>query len=206
MSMLMNLLRPFRSLVSWFASLGLAILLARPGFAQSPPEAIEPNVGDTGPLSLSLRKLSVDLKRPSNFERLFQVPGDGDSYMRSNGALHAVFPRSVYGRFRTRRGRTTRAVVPDGTVFYIGDPPTHERPERPPAEVEQRNSPIGHKVSEGPISLAVPVPAEGYVKLHPTRRRVMPSLPSTICTDETYRTSRLHALMRQAARSGKSGG
>ena len=81
---------------------------------------ITPNVSDVGPLSTDLRMLERGLRTPRGFERVFEVrTGGGDRVLfRRNGAVTAVFPRSVYEP--SRRG--LEAVVPPGTTFVIGDP------------------------------------------------------------------------------------
>ena len=78
---------------------------------------IDPTVEDTGPLSVSLRELQVDLRGPVGFEHIYHVPGYEDElYMRVDGGLYAVFPQSVYTD--TRWGPV--AMIPNSTIFYIG--------------------------------------------------------------------------------------
>ena len=83
------------------------------------PQQVDQRVADVSPLSLSLREVEVNLRQPDNFEELFEIPGLGDlpsRYMRSAGALHAVFDRSVYRA-------DGAAEIPANTMFYIGAPP-----------------------------------------------------------------------------------
>lgn len=91
---------------------------AAAGPGRPPLEMLEPGVDDIGPARLSLRFMPYEMRLPTGFERVYRVPGSDDLLMRGNGALFAVFPRSVY--IRTARGAT--AVAPPGTVFHIGMP------------------------------------------------------------------------------------
>lgn len=81
---------------------------------------VRPNVSDTGPLSRDLLRLEPGLRVPRGFERVFELrTAAGDRVLlRRNGAVTAVFPRSVY----TASRRGLLAEVPPGTTFIIGDP------------------------------------------------------------------------------------
>lgn len=81
-------------------------------------EPVEQGVGDRGGFQRSLRVLPLDLRLPSGFQQVYRVPGQADMMMRGNGALFAVFPRSVYRR--TPLG--TLPVAPPDTHFSIGVP------------------------------------------------------------------------------------
>lgn len=115
------------------ASLILAACAA-PVIAQRAPEGwqiIDAGRADRGPLSTSPRRLPTDLRVPLSFDRVYRVPGattgvqvpgaaSGEElYARISGGLTAVFPRSEY--VATKRGPA--AVIPPGTVFYIGELP-----------------------------------------------------------------------------------
>lgn len=101
---------------------GAAVAQSAPGIPpvspQPPRKPVDPAVGDVSPLSASFRDMRVDLRQPVGFEHVYRVPGRDDLLMRSSGALSAVFPQSAY--VRTSAGLL--AVIPAGTVFYIGDP------------------------------------------------------------------------------------
>jgi hypothetical protein len=73
---------------------------------------------DVGPVAASLRQERADLRVPSGFERVYEVPGVDGLLMRADGGLRAVFPRSTYRV--TERG--VRPIVPPGTVWTFGDP------------------------------------------------------------------------------------
>lgn len=91
---------------------------AAAGPGRPPLEMLEPGIDDIGPARISLRFMPYEMRLPTGFERVYRVPGSDDLLMRGNGALFAVFPRSVY--LRTPRGAA--AVAPPGTVFHIGMP------------------------------------------------------------------------------------
>lgn len=102
----------------------------------NPLRPVEPAVGDVGPLRISLRELRTDLRAPSAFDTVYRLPGPtaghepaGDLLFRRDGALTAAFPRSVYS---TTKGGT-RAIVPPGTIYYIGEGSGPLRPAEAPA-------------------------------------------------------------------------
>ena len=116
MSMRMNTVRITR----WRLATAWCVVLLLTGTVggQQELKPLDASVADRGPLALSLRNISLDLRQPTTFDRVYRAPGGDGKLMRANGALYAVFPRSVYRR--TRSG--TVPVIPDGTVFYIGAP------------------------------------------------------------------------------------
>ena len=89
-------------------------------------QIVDQTVADVSDLSASLRAIDPGLSRPSGFDRVYRVPGNDDLVMRANGGLYAVFPHSRYDFGPAG----PVAVVPDGTVFYIGAPPTPVEPSR----------------------------------------------------------------------------
>ena len=107
-----------------FPAAALAVVLA-PLFLASAAsgtpqdfERVEAGVADVDPLTAGLRQLQLDLRMPAGFEHVYRVPGREDLFMRVNGGLYAIFPRSRYdqGRF----GPVPQ--VPDNTIFHIGRP------------------------------------------------------------------------------------
>ncbi len=82
-------------------------------------EPIAPGTTDTGPLARSTTMEPVDLRRPSGFNQVFLLqtedPNASDLFARADGAVTALFSRSVYDR--------TGARIPPGTQFVIGDIP-----------------------------------------------------------------------------------
>lgn len=78
-----------------------------------PGPVVDPGVGDR-PMGAGGRLLPTDLRQPVGFQQVFALPEGG--FARQDGAITAVFPRSVY--VNTRFGQ--RPVVPPGTVFRIG--------------------------------------------------------------------------------------
>lgn len=120
---------------------------------------MEQTIGDVDPLRRGSRLVPLDLRTPSNFDRVYRIPGaargipadpfgasagGGDRFVRISGAVTAVFPRSEYTP--TRGGLA--AEIPAGTVFHIG------RLDLPDAPVPPRTAP-------GQISSAAPSMAVG---------------------------------------------
>jgi hypothetical protein len=96
---------------------------AAAGTLHAPLRAVDQGRDDLGGLATSFRMEPLDLRLPTGFGRVYEVPGEdsdapGGRLMRGNGALFAIFPRSTY-RFDANG---PRASVPPGTVFSIGMP------------------------------------------------------------------------------------
>ena len=108
--------------IMWIAPLGLAAAVAAPLVAQSTTNSqltpVEQVVGDTDPLRTSLRSPAGTLQQDANFEHVYAGP-DGKLY-RVSGALYAQFERSIY--VPSAWGVTP--IVPPGTTYYIGAPPS----------------------------------------------------------------------------------
>ena len=93
-------------------------------------QMLEAGIEDRGGIEKSLRVLPVDMRLPTAFQSVYRVPAGGSfggpagatssdaSMMRGNGALFAVFPRSLYRR--TVAGNIP--LTPAGTVYHIGMP------------------------------------------------------------------------------------
>ncbi|MHC4975371.1 MAG: hypothetical protein ACYTF7_02045 [Planctomycetota bacterium] len=77
---------------------------------------VDPGIDDIGTLGTSQRLIMRDLRLPSGFDRVFQLGDGSERFVRINGALRAVFPRSSYDP------RDGYARVPAGTIYYIGSP------------------------------------------------------------------------------------
>ena len=78
-----------------------------------PGPAVDPGVGDR-PMGAGGRLQPTDLRQPVGFQQVYALPDGG--FARQDGAITAVFQRSVY--VNTRLGQ--RPTVPPGTVFRIG--------------------------------------------------------------------------------------
>ncbi|MCA9299717.1 MAG: hypothetical protein KDA28_11655 [Phycisphaerales bacterium] len=79
-------------------------------------ERIDPGIEDVGVERDGRLFLETDLRLPSSFDTIYRTPeswGVGDQFFRRDGAVTAVFPRSVYD------GALTPG-VPAGTIFHIG--------------------------------------------------------------------------------------
>lgn len=86
-------------------------------FGPSTRQPLDAAIEDVGPLSFSLRRVEGGLQQPSGFDQVYRLP-NSDRLARTNGALHAVFPRSLYAS--TQEGEVP--LIPAGTTFYIGEP------------------------------------------------------------------------------------
>ncbi len=189
--------------------LGVVLPAGRAG-APVAQDAVEPGVQDVGPLSESLRRVEPGLHDPG-FERVYRLeagaaapgaPRPPARYMRVQGALHAVFPESVY--VRDREGRRV-AVVPANTVFMIGEPPEPAAP--PPRRYRERvDLQVGPDARPGPIAAAGDTlrPAAPALRELAARSDPRPAAEAgedlpRIAADAAYRAERLSALLHQAA-------
>ena len=211
---------------SRFPALAAVVMLVLPAAAVAQEldvralKPVEPAVEDTGPLSVSLRELQIDLRGPVGFEHIYRVPGHEDElYMRVDGGLYAVFPQSVYTD--TRWGPVP--MIPNGTVFYIGSagidalaapdwPPPEPWPDPLGLRIDSRivlnsDSPNDEQASEAASASLPSRPprrmSHPYV-LRPAEDTDRPGIDppaQTIATDASYRADRLRELMRRAARA-----
>jgi len=161
---------------------------------------VDGGVADMGPLSGPGRSLSPGLRQPSGFDRVYEVEIDGKKYFaRQNGSTVAVFPRSAYSR---DDGRLT-ALVPAGTVFYLGGLPDNARPVSPEE--------MSLNYAGRPQNLAMPVKsqdtrvdlsasaqsARGQARNQPISFDVPPSSGS-VWENENYRVQRTGQLIDAA--------
>lgn len=194
----------------------MSLLAAAPAGGQVMLEPIDQTIEDIASLAISLRTVEPGLQQPAGFSEVYRVPGRDDQFMRVQGALHAVFPKSVYA-YDKKKG--IYPVVPDGTVFHIGlpppDPDARPQPARPaeafPGRIDLRFRPA----QALPVAAAVPLrpydamedePNAGRVINVPVRERPMMNRSRLrIVSDREYRTERLHELMIRAAQSVRRG-
>ncbi len=102
----------------------LAAVMSATTFAQAPAPIAEPaglqpvdqGIEDIGALNTTLRVQRADLRVASDFDRVYRAPGNDNSLMRIDGALHAVFAESEY--LRTEKG--SKPIIPAGTTWVIG--------------------------------------------------------------------------------------
>ncbi len=174
---------------------------------------IEQTVEDVSRLSTSFRYIEPGLVQPAGFEQVFRYSGRTDLFVRVDGAIHAVFPQSIYEPVK----RGVRPTVPPGTVFYIGDPQLQDAlsgnfPQ--PAQTE------GLSNNDSPGRLMWRVEPIRNMSTQPERRIIgtkRVQLPDSIEADKrsmsklkesdapdivansTYRNDRIHTLMKIAA-------
>jgi len=79
---------------------------------------VDPGRADVGPSSISQRVISRDPRSPSGFEYVYRIERGryAGRFARANGAVTAVFPRSVYSQV----DGTLIPRVPPGTTYVVG--------------------------------------------------------------------------------------
>lgn len=203
----------------------LAPLFLAPAATGTPQdfERVEAGIADIDPLTAGLRELRLDLRTPTGFEDVYRVPGRDDLFMRVDGGLYAIFPRSRYdqGRF----GPVPQ--VPDNTIFHIGRPDAHSlarllpeplagiggHPRPTPAAALSTRQP-GHRqvdaidlLVDNRLDLTVTAPgnesaapaAPIAVPARAVRERAAVHGGVRFLADPAYRARRVRELLRQAA-------
>ncbi len=189
------------------------LMLSQAASGQQELKSVEANVGDLGPLSRSLRSLGADLRQPTNFDRVYRVPGHDDRFMRINGGLYAVFERSLYAP--TRDGIVS--LIPGGTVFYIGR--SSFLRDVKPESVEEVNGMLDKRshsnrldTRTGPKSVASISDIVSGPLLHrnagrdSSARTQDQKVAATIINDPNYRAMRIRQLMKEAVESKTASG
>jgi hypothetical protein len=142
------------------------------------PVRVDPGHGDTSPNAISLKRMDLDLRQPSGFQHVYQISSidafgaKQTTFMRMDGAVTAVFPRSVY--LPTAAGLLPD--IPPGTVFHIGP-----LPEPPRAGTYVSSTFLDLSVKSEQEVLTMPAPAIVGV--------------GSLISDEAYRHRRIEALM-----------
>lgn len=160
-----------------------ASLLSTSLFAQ--PTRIDPGHADTSPTGISLLRLDIDQRIPTGFENVYQIQrpdafGRGQTlFMRVDGAVMAIFPRSVYTP--TPGGLVPE--IPAGTVFQIGPIPAPIAPAAP------RRLPSNY------IDNAIHPEQEEAVAIAWASQR--PTSSQSLITNEAYRRQRIAALLNR---------
>lgn len=182
--------------------------------SQTPPplRRVDQGFADRSTLSTSLRTFGVDLRTPAGFTDLYQLPdqaGQPGRYVRRSGAISAVFPHSTY----IRREDHLQALVPAGTVYYIGDMPGGGRTSgsAPSASMLSSAQPTGldaraastavyTQIDTRPSAQPSSPPPSQPASTHETPPQT-PDRPSAagILTSESYRSSRIAQILSDAA-------
>ena len=158
---------------------------------------VEPGFEDTGQGLVSTLLRPVDLRVSTDFARVFEVVGTG-KFARRAGAVTAVFDRSVYAGDGT-------AVIPAGTVFYIGTLPVDLGS---PGLLGAGARWVSAASPERVGMLAAPAAADGARIATKVDLRVGSGTPpppaladpdATIWTSERYRQRRMGELLRGVA-------
>lgn len=164
-------------------ALACSAALAQPGL-----RTVEEGIDDASPLARSTRLVQRDLRKPIDFERVYELtsPDGKVSYVRIDGGLAAVFPQSVYNN----RGD---APYPPGLVFHIGTEgllasarDSEVRPTEAPNRLDTR---IDRAAPQR--TATEPEPAEA------PRPKAIPG-PPEIITNEIYRRLRIAQLLASA--------
>ena len=193
-------------LISHCAIVALLIVVQNAS-GQQDLKAVEANVGDLGPLSRSLRTLSVDLRQPANFDRVYRAPGREERLMRINGGLYAVFDRSLYAPSKSG----LIPLIPGGTVFYIGRPSFLGDVE--PAPVESKTSLLDPRSHSSHLQTRIemgvrPAASVSAIASGPLLHRSVGRgvgveiagrrASATIINNPAYRAARIRQLMKKA--------
>ncbi len=135
---------------------------------------VDQGVADRGPLSASHRTTPLDLRKPTNFDRVYEgVDQDGSRiFLRIDGAIVATFSASVYEA--SSWGMVP--VIPAGTVFHIGEASLFE-PRNTGTLVGRRLPGVDLRADKPPS----------------------PVDPPSLWTDEGYRQRRVMQRLSQAA-------
>lgn len=147
-------------------------------------DPLEEGVADVSALGMSLRQLEPGLVMPMDFGDVYRVPGMPDMLMRIAGGMYAVFPQSVYSE--------SGAMIPPGTTFHIGAPPSFTPggmllPVLLPVAVDAR--PLEVHTPEPAAARFAEELASGWSQSHHT----------TIANNSAYRRDRVRELLLQAA-------
>lgn len=181
--------------------IALARLLAAGSVsAQSIPlTPVDENVADVSPLRTSLIHLEPDHGWATGFERVYQSPLYPDKFIRIDGAVWAMFPKSEY--FETEDGALP--VIPASAEFFIGPPPASLL--QPPDSGAGGASPNYVSLLAPSRYLGADVP--GVSGPAPSRTvssrsvaRQEPATPTymTVWSSSEYRSRRIGAILHQA--------
>lgn len=150
------------------------------------PSRVQAGKEDASPLAITLQRMDVDLRVPTGFDGVYQISradafGRGQAmFMRVDGAVNAVFPRSVY----SPSPMGTVIEVPPGTVFWIGPVPTAPAP---------LLRPVSDTFMDLSDSLLMTEEGTDFAVARPGVSRV-----NSLISDESYRRRRIEVLMNRA--------
>lgn len=143
---------------------------------------LDQGIADLDQLATSLRQMPVNLHQDQGFENLWALPSNPELLYRKDAGLTAVFPASEYYSMRDHR---TIALVPAGTVFYIGQPVIPAQPVPGPAtapdttDLPRRDPASRVELLPAPDQLQAVPPAEritAQIAATPERRVITPQL------------------------------
>lgn len=154
---------------------------------------VDPGVADTGPLNGPGRVQPVDMRQPSQFDRVYEVEIDGKRYFaRGNGAMTAVFDRSNYVNY----GGRAFPVVPAGTKFYIGRIPNSPPPDSGPPSKQSAAFPVNLSNAAKILGTSVDLSAAGVNQPQaPASASDSQSATSNLWQSESYRIRRTSQLI-----------
>lgn len=196
----------------------LAWLAVAPASGQTAGlDVVDERVADVSPLAVSLRTSRPSLRQPADFGRVYRFQDESNRLARAQGALYAVFERSVYA---ADKDGNVFPVVPPGTVYYIGRPSGFAASTPLPAAADRHGAVAGRIDGriESWIGPAGTVGMEVRSAAFPRQPRTEPPRhrsttgdapwtvrPATgIVLDPEYRARRLKSLMQDAATARRS--
>jgi hypothetical protein len=111
-----------------YSAIGAIALVACPTLGGAPDGnasnlvTVDQGLADLHPLAASLRVDTAVRPPDDNFVNVYEDPAHPGRYIRSSGAIHAVFEHSTYAY------GGAYATIPPGTVYYFGPPPDELTP------------------------------------------------------------------------------
>ena len=163
------------------------------------PEArvIEEGVDDVSPLARSSRIAPLDIRMPSDFEKVYEIttPDGKKVFARIDNGIAAIFTRSDY----TRSGD---ALIPPNTVFHFGTSEilsSHSAPIITPANASNR---LDTRVPQGRAQTpprSAPQTAGAHQSTEAASAPQAIPGPPSIITNEIYRRFRIAQLLQSAA-------
>lgn len=168
--------------------ISLAAIAATP--TQPEARVIEQGFEDVSPLAQSTRHNPKDFRRPSGFEKVYEIttPDGKTAFVRVDNGIAAVFSRSDY----TAQGD---ALFPPNMVFHIGAAKLLESssaPQQTLAPASNRLDLSAQRSARTPAREPTPEPTR------PAEAEAIPGPPS-IVINEFYRRVRIAQLLQSAA-------
>ena len=166
----------------------MLVLLATGAIVSQPVQPdmrpVEAGIDDTSPVAVSQREQRYDQRIATGFDRVYEIvsPSGERSFVRVNGAVYAQFDQAWYSD-------SGDALVPPGTRFTIGAPPSSESIAQTPVRAPNA---VSLRADAQPARQGSPPPAAA---------RAYPVGEPSIVGNEWYRRVRITQLLRSTLNS-----